>query len=105
MKRIWIAAGAAAALSFATPASAAFIGEVLVTAGTYCPEGTLALKGQTLPVQEYQALYSVIGDQFGGDRHRTFNLPKIADQAVPGGHGKLIHCIWVHADYPPRDDH
>lgn len=40
--------------------------------------------GRELPVQQYQALFSILGNQFGGVENRTFRLPDLRDRAVMG---------------------
>lgn len=63
----------------------AFIGEIrLFTYTSYTPKGWLSCDGQNLPVQQYQALYAVIGNTFGGKAGVNFNLPKLSGQTVAG---------------------
>ncbi|MFD2706955.1 phage tail protein [Salibacterium lacus] len=52
-----------------------FIGEVRLFAGNYVPEGWAFCDGQLLSVNTNEALYSLIGTQFGGDGRQTFALP------------------------------
>lgn len=62
-----------------------FLGEIRIFAGDYAPEGWLLCQGQSLSVSEYQALYSVIGNTYGGDSVK-FNLPNLMGR-VPIGQG------------------
>ncbi|MGE7110555.1 phage tail protein [Lysinibacillus sp. NPDC047702] len=62
----------------------AFLGVILPWAGTYAPRGWLLCNGQQLPVNQYQALYAVIGFQYGGDGKTYFNLPNLNGR-VPVG--------------------
>ena len=55
----------------------AFIGVILPWAGTYAPRGWLFCNGQQLQINQYQALYAVIGFQYGGDGKTVFNLPNL----------------------------
>ncbi|MBI5715333.1 MAG: phage tail protein [Chloroflexi bacterium] len=65
-----------------------YIGEIRIFAGTYAPEGWLFCQGQTLPVAQYQALYAVIGNTYGGDGKKTFALPDLRGRApVSQGQG------------------
>ena len=48
----------------------AFIGVILPWAGTYAPRGWLFCNGQQLQINQYQALYAVIGFQYGGMEKR-----------------------------------
>jgi microcystin-dependent protein len=40
--------------------------------------------GQTLPVNQYTALYSLLGTTFGGNGSATFNLPDLRGRVVAG---------------------
>jgi len=46
-------------------------------AGNYAPSGWLTCDGQLLQVNQYAALYAVIGNSFGGDGQHTFALPDL----------------------------
>ena len=59
----------------------AFIGEIRIFAGTYAPAGWKFCDGSVLKVQEYQALFAVIGKQYGGDGRTTFALPNLKGRA------------------------
>jgi len=53
-----------------------FTGAVCFTAATYCPAGYLEANGQNVPVNQYQALYSLVGNRYGGTAGQNFNLPR-----------------------------
>lgn len=55
----------------------AYIGEIRLFCGTYAPSGWLFCWGQVLPVQEYNVLYSIIGNIYGGTAPSTFALPDL----------------------------
>ena len=61
-----------------------FIGEVKYFAGPYPPENWAFCEGQSLPITENPALYSIIGIQFGGDGKNTFNLPDLRGRIALG---------------------
>lgn len=52
-----------------------FLGEISVTGANYCPRGTTEAAGQLLPINQNQALFSLLGTTFGGDGRTTFALP------------------------------
>lgn len=53
-----------------------FIGSIGTFAGRYAPYGWLDCNGQELNVNQYQALYALIGNTYGGDnRGTTFRVP------------------------------
>ena len=53
------------------------LGEVRMFAGNYAPQGWLFCNGQVLQIAEYDALYSLIGNTYGGDGMSTFALPDL----------------------------
>lgn len=64
-----------------------FIAAVSVFAGTYAPVNYALCQGQTVQVQQYQALYALVGGLFSpGFNSATFSLPNLAN-AVPVGTG------------------
>lgn len=54
----------------------AFIGEIRIFCGTYAPESWMFCWGQKIGVSQYQALYTILGNTYGGDR-TYFNLPDL----------------------------
>jgi microcystin-dependent protein len=52
-----------------------FIGEISWFAGSYAPWHWAFCDGQILPIMEHTALFSLIGDTYGGDGRTTFALP------------------------------
>ncbi|MDF7759000.1 tail fiber protein [Kosakonia cowanii] len=61
-----------------------YTGTVCSFATSFCPRGWLPANGQTVPVNSYQALYSLLGFQFGGDGSTTFGLPDLRGRSVVG---------------------
>lgn len=55
----------------------AFLGQVMPFAGNFAPKGWAFCQGQLLPIQTNQALFSLLGNQFGGDGNTTFGLPDL----------------------------
>ncbi|MFG1463666.1 tail fiber protein [Xanthobacter sp. DSM 24535] len=69
-----------------------YIGEVRLFGFDYPTESWMLCHGQTLPIAAQQALYSVIGTNFGGNGTTTFTLPDLrgtaavcTGQALQGG--------------------
>jgi len=54
-----------------------FIGEIRMFAGNFAPQGWALCSGQILPISQNEALYSLIGTQYGGDGQSTFGLPDL----------------------------
>lgn len=68
-----------------------YIGSVCVMATNYCPEGYVMANGQSLSVQNNQALYSLIGITYGGTPSQTFNVPDLRGRSVVGyGQGSAL---------------
>jgi microcystin-dependent protein len=57
--------------------SDAYVGEIRMFAGAFAPTGWAFCEGQILPIQDYTALYSLIGTYYGGDGVNTFALPDL----------------------------
>ena len=54
-----------------------FIGEIRMFGGNFAPQNWAFCDGQSLPIAEYEALYTLIGTTYGGDGVQTFNLPDL----------------------------
>ena len=61
-----------------------YIGEIRLFAGTFAPQGWSFCDGRSLSVQNYEALFSVLGTRWGGDGRTTFNLPDLRGRVVVG---------------------
>lgn len=59
------------------------ISEITIFPFHWAPEGYLSCNGQSLSVVQNQALYSLIGNYFGGD-HTNFRLPDLRGRVVVG---------------------
>lgn len=63
-------------------------GEIRLFAGQYAPVGWALCDGGELSIQDYPALFSVIGTRYGGDGQRRFALPDLRGRApVQAGQG------------------
>jgi microcystin-dependent protein len=63
----------------------AFIGEIRAFANNYYPEGWLPCTGQQISIQQYQALYAVIGTLYGNSDGRTyFTVPNLQGVSLVG---------------------
>ena len=54
-----------------------FIGEIRMFAGNFAPAGWMTCSGQTMPISENDALFTLIGTTYGGDGQETFGLPDL----------------------------
>ncbi|WP_420137975.1 phage tail protein [Sphingomonas sp.] len=61
-----------------------FYGEIRIFTYTFTPQDWVQCNGQQLSIQQYQVLYAVIGNQFGGDLVNYFNVPNLQGSAIYG---------------------
>jgi len=61
-----------------------YIGDIVLTAATFCPNGWNEANGQTVAIAANQSLYSLIGTKFGGDGTTTFRLPDLRGRFAVG---------------------
>ena len=61
-------------------------------------EGWMPCKGQLIQITQNQALYALIGIEFGGDGKTTFALPNLSDKAPKG----LQYFICTNGMFPTR---
>ena len=52
-----------------------FLGEIKLVSFTFAPKGWALCNGQVLPIQQNQALFSILGTTYGGNGVTTFQLP------------------------------
>ena len=58
-----------------------FLGEIKIIAwGAYAPKGWAYCNGQLLPINQNQALFSILGTTYGGDGRVNFALPDFRDR-------------------------
>ncbi|BBU31670.1 hypothetical protein BTHE68_54040 [Burkholderia sp. THE68] len=89
----------------------AFIGEIRMFSFSWAPKGWMLCQGQTLQIAHYQALFSLIGNFYGGDGTSTFHLPNLTPMPVAGGGGganeksnpPINFAICINGIFPSRD--
>lgn len=65
-----------------------FIGEVAWVPYSFAPRGWAFCDGQLLPINQNQALFSLLGTTYGGDGRTTFALPDVRSRTIMHeGHG------------------
>jgi microcystin-dependent protein len=64
-------------LSKGSSMSEPFLGEIKIVGITFPPRGWADCNGQLLPINQNQALYSLLGTNFGGDGRTNFGLPDL----------------------------
>lgn len=61
-----------------------FVAEVRIFGFNFAPVGWAFCNGQTLPISQNTALFSLLGTTYGGDGKSTFALPDIQGNVVLG---------------------
>ncbi|EMI20780.1 phage tail collar domain-containing protein [Rhodopirellula maiorica SM1] len=59
-----------------------FLGEVRLFGFNFPPRGWAQCDGALLPINQYQALFSILGTTYGGDGRTTFGLPELRGRAA-----------------------
>lgn len=73
----------------------AFLGEVRIWAGSFAPRGWMFCEGQTLNINQYQALYSLLGTQYGGNGVTTFNIPDLRGRVPVGVNQNSTQSFYI----------
>lgn len=74
----------------ATPSSSAqrYLGSIIIVSFNFPPKGFALCNGQLLPINQNQALFSLLGTTYGGDGRQTFALPDLRGRApIHAGQG------------------
>jgi microcystin-dependent protein len=79
-----------------------YLGSLLLVPYNFAPQGWAFCQGQTLPINQNAALFSLIGTFFGGDGVSNFKLPNLPVVTSTGG-GELHWVIAMQGVFPSRD--
>ena len=74
-----------------------YVGQIMLFPYGFEPRGWALCDGRKLPVNENQALFSLLGTKFGGDGRTTFALPKMEGPAR-----NTAYYIALQGVYPSR---
>lgn len=81
------------------------LGSILWITFNWAPQGTILAEGQCMPIAQNAALYSVMGDKYGGDGRTIFCVPDLRPKNQNGesdwGSGPRA-VIAVSGIYPSR---
>ena len=111
MKKILKSMVLALLVSFTlTPAAHAgsepYLGHVIIFAGGFAPRGWEFCNGQLLPIAGNEALFSLLGNEYGGDGRTSFALPNLKDKGIrilPNSNtGFRQYIIAIQGEYPSR---
>lgn len=77
----------------------AFIGDIFLFPYGFTPQDWCICDGRQLQVNSNQALFSLIGNKYGGDGRVNFNLPNLKGaEPIPG----MNYYIAIRGIYPQR---
>jgi microcystin-dependent protein len=61
-----------------------FLGEIKLTGFNFAPFGWAACQGQILSIQQFTALFSLLGTTYGGNGTSNFGLPNLQSRSICG---------------------
>ena len=68
-----------------------FLSEIKLVSFNFAPKGWALCNGQSLPINQNQALFSLLGTTYGGNGQTTFNLPNLRGQVpIHMGNGHTL---------------
>jgi len=68
-----------------------FLSEIKIVSFNFPPKGWALCNGQTLPINQNQALFSLLGTTYGGNGQTTFQLPNLRGQVpIHMGNGHAL---------------
>src|ERR1700704_862710 len=59
-----------------------FLAEIKIISWNFPPKGWALCNGQFLPINQNQALFSILGTTYGGNGQTTFQLPDFRDRTA-----------------------
>jgi microcystin-dependent protein len=79
-----------------------FIGQICLFPWKWAPRGWARCDGALLPVDQNQALFSLIGTTYGGDGRTNFGLPDLRGKKSTNGQ-RVHYYINLYGIYPSRN--
>ncbi len=77
------------------------LGQIALFPYPWTPMGWAPCEGQIVKINDFQALFSLLGNTYGGDGRETFALPNLK-VAAEGLGGTLHYAIATEGIYPQR---
>jgi microcystin-dependent protein len=75
-----------------------FVGQVTMLALPFAPKGYAFCNGQILPITQNQALFALLGVQYGGNGTSNFNLPDLRGRS-PVSYMPSVDPSWQPGSY------
>src|SRR5947209_19537710 len=88
--------------------SNAFMGEMRWVSFNFAPKGWTLCNGQFMPINQNQALFSLLGTMYGGNGQTTFALPNLQGQTgihvgqgyIQGQAGGQVNHTLIQSEMP-----
>jgi microcystin-dependent protein len=61
-----------------------YLGQLMLASFNFAPKGYYLCNGQTLAINQYTALFALLGTTFGGNGIQTFQLPNLQGRTAAG---------------------
>jgi microcystin-dependent protein len=78
------------------------LGEIKLVPYNFAPTGWAPCNGALLKISQNTPLFSLLGNQFGGDGRTTFALPSMAGVSTQGS-GRAQYIIALAGVFPSRN--
>jgi microcystin-dependent protein len=73
-----------------------YVGEIRMVGFNFAPQGWALCNGQTLPISQYAALFSLLGTTYGGNGTSNFQLPNLQGRvAIHQGTGVGLPAVVI----------
>lgn len=89
-----------------------FLGQIMLTGFNFAPRGFASCDGQLLPINQNQALFALLGTQYGGNGTTTFALPDLRGRtprgfspSEPPGMASGVEAVALNAAQVPPHTH
>lgn len=76
-----------------------YVGSIYLYPYNFIPKGWAECRGQILQIEQFEALYALIGIKYGGDGRSTFAVPNLQGaEPLPD----MKYCIALEGIFPNR---
>ncbi len=85
--------------------STPYISQIEAFAFSYAPKGWLQCAGQLLPINQYQALFALLGTTYGGNGVQTFALPDLRGRLAIGYGVSAAGTVYTEGETVGEENH
>ena len=76
------------------------LGQIRLFAFNFVPKGWMLCDGKSLPINQYSAVFALLGTTYGGDGVTKFALPDLKGKEPIAG---SAYCICMQGVFPSRE--